>query len=267
MALLEMQQVKKYFGGICALDDISFSVKRNDIIGIIGPNGAGKTTIFNVVTGAYDITDGSILFNGQPINRMRADQIVNLGIARTFQNIRLFKKLNAIDNIKSALYHRASYNIFEVLIRTNNYRKMEKEVDEEAQVLLKEMELDDGCFEMLADNLPYGLQRKLEITRALALKPKLLLLDEPAAGMTPKEISDLINLIKKVHFKYNLTTIIIEHHMSVIANLCANIIVLNFGKTIAEGTNEEIQRDPKVIEAYLGSSTQIKKEENAYVNN
>lgn len=266
MALLEVEQVKKYFGGICALDGISFSVEKNEIIGIIGPNGAGKTTIFNLMTGAYDITDGTILFEGQLINGMRADRIINLGVARTFQNIRLFKKLNVLDNIKAVLYHRASYNIFDTLVRTNNYRKVEKVLDEEARTLLKEMGLD-GYHEILSDNLPYGLQRRLEISRALALGPKLILLDEPAAGMNPKEISDVVNLIKKVHSKYNLTTIIIEHHMGVITNLCTHIIVLNFGKKIAEGTPKEIQRDPKVIEAYLGKSHQLEEEKDTYVNN
>jgi branched-chain amino acid transport system ATP-binding protein len=266
MDLLEIKQIKKYFGGICALDDISFSVKRNEIFGIVGPNGAGKTTIFNLATGAYSISNGSIVFDGKIINGMRADQIIDLGVARTFQNIRLFKKLNAVDNIKAVLYHSASYNIFDALIRTNKYRKIEKIIDERAGALLKEMQLDKYS-EMLSNNLSYGLQRKLEIARALALEPKLLLLDEPAAGMNPKEISEIINLIREVHSRFNLTTIIIEHHMSLINNLCSHIVVLNFGKKIAEGTADEIQKDPNVIEAYLGYPTHLKKEVDTYVRN
>jgi branched-chain amino acid transport system ATP-binding protein len=266
MDLLEIKQIKKYFGGICALDDVSFSVKRDEIFGIIGPNGAGKTTIFNLMTGAYSISNGSIIFNGKTINKMRADQIIDLGISRTFQNIRLFKKLNTVDNIKAVLYHSASYNIFDALIRTNKYRKIEKMIDKKARALLKEMQLDKFS-EMLSNNLPYGLQRKLEIARALALEPKLLLLDEPAAGMNPKEISEIVNLIREAHSKFNLTTIIIEHHMGLINKLCSHIVVLNFGKKIAEGTANEIQKDPNVVEAYLGAPAQPKKEENIYVRN
>jgi len=266
MDLLEIKQIKKYFGGICALDDVSFSVKRDEIFGIIGPNGAGKTTIFNLMTGAYSISNGSIIFNGKTINKMRADQIIDLGISRTFQNIRLFKKLNTVDNIKAVLYHSASYNIFDALIRTNKYRKIEKMIDKKARALLKEMQLDK-CSEMISNNLPYGLQRKLEIARALALEPKLLLLDEPAAGMNPKEISEIVNLIREAHSKFNLTTIIIEHHMGLINKLCSHIVVLNFGKKIAEGTANEIQKDPNVVEAYLGAPAQLKKEENIYVRN
>ena len=266
MDLLEIKQIKKYFGGICALDDVSFSVKRDEIFGIIGPNGAGKTTIFNLMTGAYSISNGSIIFNGKTINKMRADQIIDLGISRTFQNIRLFKKLNTVDNIKAVLYHSASYNIFDALIRTNKYRKIEKMIDKKARALLKEMQLDK-CSEMISNNLPYGLQRKLEIARALALEPKLLLLDEPAAGMNPKEISEIVNLIREAHSKFNLTTIIIEHHMGLINKLCSHIVVLNLGKKIAEGTANEIQKDPNVVEAYLGAPAQLKKEENIYVRN
>lgn len=266
MALLELQQVEKKFGGIIALSDISFAVEKNDILGLIGPNGAGKTTVFNLVTRAYDITGGSILFNGKSIKKLRPDQIINLGVARTFQNIRLFRKLTVLDNIKVSLCHKAAYNVFDALSRTSNYKKMEKAIEEEARALLKEMELDK-YVEIQSDNLAYGLQRKLEIARALALAPKLLLLDEPAAGMNPKEVTDIISLIKKIHSKYNLTIIIIEHHMNVITNLCNNIIVLNFGKKIAEGKPEEIQKNPEVIEAYLGSSTQKREEERAYVRN
>ena len=218
------------------------------------------------MTGAYSVSNGSIIFNGKTINKMRADQIIDLGISRTFQNIRLFKKLNTVDNIKAVLYHSASYNIFDALIRTNKYRKIEKMIDKKARALLKEMQLDK-CSEMISNNLPYGLQRKLEIARALALAPKLLLLDEPAAGMNPKEISEIINLIREVHSEFNLTTIIIEHHMSLINNLCSHIVVLNFGKKIAEGTANEIQKDPNVVEAYLGAPAQLKKEENIYVRN
>lgn len=266
MALLELQQVEKKFGGIIALSDISFAVEKNDILGLIGPNGAGKTTVFNLVTRAYDITGGLILFNGKSIKKLRPDQIINLGVARTFQNIRLFRKLTVLDNIKVSLCHKAAYNVFDALSRTSNYKKMEKAIEEEARALLKEMELDK-YVEIQSDNLAYGLQRKLEIARALALAPKLLLLDEPAAGMNPKEVTDIISLIKKIHSKYNLTIIIIEHHMNVITNLCNNIIVLNFGKKIAEGKPEEIQKNPEVIEAYLGSSTQKREEERAYVRN
>ncbi len=266
MPLLELQQVEKTFGGICALSDISFTVNKNDIIGLIGPNGAGKTTIFNLVTGAYDISSGLILLNGKPINKKRPDQIVNLGVARTFQNIRLFKKLTVLNNVKASLYHKAKYNIFDALLKTGNYKKLERDIDEEARILLKKMELDE-YVEIQADNLAYGLQRKLEITRALGLSPELLLLDEPAAGMNPKEVINIIDLIKKVHSEYHLTIIIIEHHMKVITSLCSNVIVLNFGKKIAEGTAEEIHRNSKVIEAYLGSSTHKQKVGIAYANN
>ncbi len=263
MALLELQQIEKRFGGICALTDISFKVDENDIIGLIGPNGAGKTTIFNLVTGAYDIDNGTILLRGKPINKMRPDQIINLGVARTFQNIRLFKKLTVLDNVKATLYHKSKYNILDALLRTSNYKQIEKVIDNEAKELLKKMDLGEH-LNIQSDNLAYGLQRKLEITRALALSPELLLLDEPAAGMNPKEVADIIDLIKKIHYQFHLTMVIIEHHMNVITSLCNNIIVLNFGRTIAEGTPESIQKNPSVIEAYLGSSSQKKKEETVY---
>jgi branched-chain amino acid transport system ATP-binding protein len=251
MNILELKNVTKQFGGLTAVGNVDFEVKKDSIFGLIGPNGAGKTTIFNLITGIYKVTEGEIIFNGRKINDLQPYRIADMGITRTFQNIRLFKKLTVYENILTACHYNAGYTIFDSLIRNKRFRTEEKKLLDEAEGLMEIMGLSDRR-NVVAVNLPYGLQRRLEIARALALKPKLMLLDEPAAGMNPDETIRLMELIKDIRTRFNLTVLVIEHHMDLIMGICEKIVVLNFGRKLAEGTAQEIQANPKVIEAYLG---------------
>ncbi len=251
MNLLELKRVSKAFGGIMACRDVSFATKQGQIMGLIGPNGAGKTTMFNLITGVYAPTSGSILFEGQELAGMGPDGIVSRGIARTFQNIRLFRNLSVLDNVCIAVDKHVKYSFAASLLRLPYILKQEQEIREQALAYLAEVGLADKAG-VQADSLPYGLQRKLEIARALALQPKLLLLDEPAAGMNPEESLDLAKLIRRLHQRHNLTILLIEHHMDVVMELCDSIFVLNFGLKLAEGTAQAIQTNPDVLKAYLG---------------
>lgn len=251
MSVLSLKHLTKKFGGLTAVDNVNFDIEQGEIFGLIGPNGAGKTTIFNLITAIYSTTEGEIYFNDKKLEKMKPFEIANMGITRTFQNIRLFKKLTAYDNVLTACHKLADYSIFSSIIRIGKYKNQEKLLNEKTEELLKLMGLWE-YKDIVASNLPYGLQRKLEIARALALEPKLLLLDEPAAGMNPEETMQLMELIKEIRNKFSLTVLIIEHHMDLIMGVCDKIFVLNFGIPLALGTPKEIQEDKKVIEAYLG---------------
>jgi branched-chain amino acid transport system ATP-binding protein len=250
-AVLELQGVTKQFGGITACRDITFSIPQGRLMGLIGPNGAGKTTAFNLITGVYGLTAGAILLEGRAISGQRPDLIVRRGVARTFQNIRLFRNLSVLDNVIIALDCHETYRLGSSLLRLPLVRRREKAIREQAVEFLVAVGLEDKAGTR-ADAMPYGLQRKLEIARALALKPRLLLLDEPAAGMNPEESLDLARLIRRIHDQFKLTTLLIEHHMDVVMALCERIYVMNFGEKLAEGSAEEIQHDPDVLKAYLG---------------
>ena len=251
MKLLELKNVTKRFGGLTAVGNVNLSIEEGIIYGLIGPNGAGKTTIFNLITGIYTLTEGEIHFDGKKINGLESYLIADSGITRTFQNIRLFKELTTYDNVLTACHFNTDYSIFDSVIRNKKYKEGENKLHELAEELMNIMGLQDRR-DVVAKNLPYGLQRRLEIARAVALRPKLLLLDEPAAGMNPEETMQLLDLIKEVRKKFNLTVLIIEHHMDLIMNLCDRITVLNFGRELAEGIPSDIQSDSKVVEAYLG---------------
>lgn len=256
MSLLELKNVTKQFGGLTAVGDISLQLQQDHIFGLIGPNGAGKTTMFNLITGVYKVTEGEILFEGKPIHNLEPYKIAEAGVTRTFQNIRLFKTLTAYENILTACQYTSNYSFFDAILRNKRYKEGEKMLREETEELMEILGLTERR-DMVAGNLPYGLQRRLEIARALALKPRLLLLDEPAAGMNEEETIKLMELIRYVREKFNLSVLIIEHHMDLIMNLCDHIMVLNFGKTLAEGDAAAIQCNPKVIEAYLGEEAEI----------
>lgn len=249
--MLALQQVSKLFGGIQACQDVSFEVENHQIAGLIGPNGAGKTTIFNLITGVYTPTSGRILFNGSNIAGLRPDNVVEAGIARTFQNIRLFRKLTALENVCIAVDNKVKYGLTNTLLRLPGVLMAEKQIREKALGYLNIVGIANRATAQ-ADSLPYGLQRKLEIARALALEPKLLLLDEPAAGMNPEEAAELAKLIRQIYEQFQLSILLIEHHMDVIMELCQKIIVLNFGKKLEEGTADQIQTSPEVLRAYLG---------------
>ena len=251
MALLDVTNLSISFGGLRAVDDFNMTIEKGELYGLIGPNGAGKTTVFNLLTGVYKPNEGIIKLDGEDITRKNTIEINHAGIARTFQNIRLFKQMSVIDNVKVGLSERFKYSTLEGILHVGRYKKVEKQMDDEAMRLLRVFDLD-GERETLASNLPYGKQRKLEIVRAMATDPKLLLLDEPAAGMNPNETKELMETIALVRKEFNMTILLIEHDMKLVSGICEKLTVLNFGKVLCQGETKEVLSDPEVIKAYLG---------------
>ena len=251
MALLEVKNLGISFGGLRAVNEFHMEIEKGCLYGLIGPNGAGKTTVFNLLTGVYKPTEGIITLDGENIVGKKTIDINKAGIARTFQNIRLFKGLSVLDNVKVGLHNHHKYSTIEGILRLPKYYKVEKEMDEKALELLSVFGLDKYA-DTLAANLPYGKKRELEITRALATEPKLLLLDEPAAGMNPNETQDLMNTIRFVRDKFDMTILLIEHDMKLVSGICEKLTVLNFGQVLAEGETSEVLNNPEVIKAYLG---------------
>ena len=251
MALLEVKNLGISFGGLRAVDNLNLSIEKGKLYGLIGPNGAGKTTVFNMLTGVYKPTDGQILLDGEDITGKSTVEINKAGIARTFQNIRLFKGLSVIDNIKVGLHNQNKYSTFTSIFRLPKYFKTEKVITAKAMELLKVFSLENFA-DINADNLPYGQQRKLEIARALATNPKLLLLDEPAAGMNPNETQELMDTIRFVRDNFDMTILLIEHDMRLVAGICEELTVLNFGTELAQGKPDVVLKNPEVVTAYLG---------------
>ena len=251
MALLEIKNLGISFGGLRAVDDFSITIEKGQLYGLIGPNGAGKTTIFNLLTGVYKPNMGTIQLDGMNITGKKTMEINRAGVARTFQNIRLFKELTVLDNVKAGLHNQYYYSTVAGILRLPKYFKVEKTMDEKAVELLKVFDLDKEK-DYLASNLPYGKQRKLEIARALATNPKLLLLDEPAAGMNPNETKELMDTIRFVRDNFDMTILLIEHDMKLVSGICEKLTVLNFGQVLAQGNTADVLNDPEVIKAYLG---------------
>lgn len=251
MALLEVKNLGISFGGLRAVNAFDIQIEKGQLYGLIGPNGAGKTTVFNLLTGVYKPDEGSVVLDGVNITGKKTIDINKAGIARTFQNIRLFKDMTVLDNVKVGLHNNHSYSVVTGIFRLPKYFKVEKEMDEKAMELLKVFELDQYA-DVLAANLPYGKQRELEIARALATEPKLLLLDEPAAGMNPNETKDLMNTIRFVRDKFDMTILLIEHDMKLVSGICEKLTVLNFGEVLVQGDTSDVLNNPQVITAYLG---------------
>lgn len=251
MALLEINKLTKEFGGLKAVSNFNIEINKGELVGLIGPNGAGKTTAFNLMTGVYEPTSGQIDFDGKSLLGLKPYQVTQRGIARTFQNIRLFSDLSVVDNVKIAYHFHVKYGLVEAVLRVGRYYPEEDAIEQKAMECLKLFKLDDRRDE-IARNLPYGEQRRLEIARALAAQPQLLLLDEPAAGMNPQETHELMRMIRWIRDELKLTILLIEHDMSLVMGVCERIYVLDYGSIIAEGTPAEIRGNPCVIEAYLG---------------
>ncbi|MEF2911775.1 MAG: ABC transporter ATP-binding protein [Phascolarctobacterium sp.] len=249
--LLKVDNVSMVFGGLRAVSNLSMHIDEGELIGLIGPNGAGKTTAFNMITGVYTPTEGKVYFNGQQSSGKKSYQVTQMGMARTFQNIRLFSELSVIDNVKIAYNMHVTYNLADAIVRDGKYLSEEEYITQKALDLLKIFHLEEEAHEV-AKNLPYGKQRRLEIARALATEPKLLLLDEPAAGMNPQETKELMEMIRWIRREFNLSILLIEHDMGLVMGVCERIYVLEYGMKIAEGTPEEIKHNKRVIEAYLG---------------
>lgn len=251
MALLSIKNLGIQFGGLRAVDEFNLEIEKGELYGLIGPNGAGKTTVFNMLTGVYKPTAGEIVLDGKNITGKKQIEINKLGVARTFQNIRLFSQLSVLDNVKAGLHNQYKYSTFSGIFRLPTFFKTEKKMNARAMELLKVFDLQDEA-DLLASNLPYGKQRKLEIARALATNPKLLLLDEPAAGMNPNETAELMDTIKFVRKGFDMTILLIEHDMRLVSGICEKLTVLNFGKVLAQGKTAEVLSNPEVITAYLG---------------
>ncbi|BAH74700.1 ABC transporter ATP-binding protein [Solidesulfovibrio magneticus] len=254
MALLDVKEMTQYFGGLCAVSEFTVALEQGQMAALIGPNGAGKTTVFNLVSGFYKPTRGEIIFDGQSIKGLKPHQVTSRGIARTFQNIRLWFEMTVLDNIRIAQHHALGYGLFDCFLRTPRYMQRERDIEDHAMEVLSRLGLAEVAHE-LPKNLPYGVQRLVEIARALSIKPKLLMLDEPAAGLNSADVEGLIKLIGDIHRDYGIAIWMIEHQMDVVMSLCSWIKVIDFGATIAEGTPEGIQNNPDVIKAYLGDDT------------
>ena len=251
MSILEVKNLGINFGGLRAVDNFDITIDQHELVGLIGPNGAGKTTVFNMLTGVYQPNDGDILVDGMSILKKKPHEICALGIARTFQNIRLFGDMPVIDNVKVALNSFYQNSVFDALLKDRKYQRQEKDTHKEALELLKVFELD-GYADYMASNLPYGKQRELEIVRAMAAHPKLLLLDEPAAGMNPNETINLMKTIRKVRDEFDIAILLIEHDMKLVKGICERVTVLNYGRVLRSGVTDEVLSDPEVIKAYLG---------------
>lgn len=251
MAILETKNLGIQFGGLKAVDNFNIKIEKGQLYGLIGPNGAGKTTVFNLLTGVYQPTAGTFYLDGEELKGLNPVKINEKGIARTFQNIRLFDKMSVLDNVKAAFGNSIKYNLFESILHVGRYCSEEKRIEKEAMKILKVFDLDSEAT-TLASNLPYGKQRKLEIARAMATHPVLLLLDEPAAGMNPNETAELMETIKFVRDAFEMTILLIEHDMKLVAGICEKLTVLNFGTVLAQGETNEVLNNPEVIKAYIG---------------